>query len=189
MGRVDADGDANDDPEEARAPDVVRDAWNRTVEDVRAMARDRETAGYETVTLFADDTTPVAPGEDDSDRWGLTYLVDSDDAASFRALADRTSFDETAVYQRTVQRNVFVATECIDHDAAVVLFVAGVYRLHHAGDLARAATERGRMRTRIRELDGTVVGAVEHDDAESFFPNPERFPSRDERDVGGAPDE
>ena len=189
MGRVDADGDEPDDPEEARAPDVVRDAWNRTVEDVRAMARDREAAGYETLLLFADDTTPEAPGEGDSDRWGLTYLVDSEDAATFRALISRTAFDETAVYQRSVQRNVFVATECIDHDAAVVLFVAGVYRMHHAGDLARAAAERGRMWTRIRELDGTVVGAVEHDDAESFFPEPERFPSRDERDVGRAPDE
>jgi hypothetical protein len=189
MGRVDADGDVPDDAEEARAPDVVRDAWNRTVEDVRAMARDREAAGYETLLLFADDTTPEAPGDGDTDRWGLTYLVGADAAERFRALAERTSFDETAVYQRSIQRNVFVATECIDVDARVVLFVAGVYRVHRAGDLARAATDRGRMWTRIRELDGTVVGAIEHDDAESFFPNPERFPVGDSRDVSRAPDE
>jgi hypothetical protein len=84
---------------------------------------------------------------------------------------------------------MFIATECLDFDAEVVLFVAGVYRVHRAGDLARAATDRGRMWTRIRELDGTVVGVIEHDDAESFFPNPERFSVEDGRNASRAPEE
>jgi hypothetical protein len=177
MVRIGSDGDDldADDADErdrvARAPDVVRGGWRRTVSDVRAMARDREAAGYEAMQLFADDTTPLAPGSGGTDRWGLTYLIDDDAADAFRAFDARTAFDETAVYQRTTGGNVFVATECLDHDAAAVLFVAGVYRRRRAADLARAATERGRMWTHVRRLDGTVVGSVEHEAAEPFFPD------------------
>jgi hypothetical protein len=171
--------DRNRESRRDRAPDVVRDGWNRTVRDVRAMARDREAAGYDTLALFADDTAPVAPGTGSADRWGLTYVVGDDVAETFRAFDDRTAFDETAVYQRSAQGNVFVATECLDLDAEAVFFVAGVYRRRHAGALVRAATERGRMWTRIRTLDGTVVGSIEHDDPTAFFPEPTRFHGTD----------
>jgi hypothetical protein len=108
----------------ARAPDVVRNGWKRTIEEVRAMADAREEEGYETLTVFAADTATVAPGDVDEDRWGLSYLVDSDDAETVTEFDERTDFDETAVYQNQSGGNVFIATECIDLDNEAILVIA-----------------------------------------------------------------
>jgi hypothetical protein len=159
----------------ARAPDVVRNGWKRTIEEVRAMADAREEEGYETLTVFAADTATVAPGDVDEDRWGLSYLVDSDDAETVTEFDERTDFDETAVYQNQSGGNVFIATECIDLDNEAILLIAGAYRMRLAVDLVRTATAAEKMYSHIRQGDGTVIATVEHEDAERFFPNPDEF--------------
>ncbi|MFB6206645.1 MAG: hypothetical protein ABEJ05_08995 [Haloglomus sp.] len=170
-------GESNPDEIEriARAADVVRNGWQRTIDEVRSMADAREEEGYDTLTVFAVDTAPVAPDAGQNDYWGLSYLIGSDDAETVSAFDERTDFDETAVYQNQMQGNVFIATECIDLDAEAILLIAGAYRMRQAPDLVRTATDEGRMFSHIRQGDGTVVASVEHADAESFFPEPEKF--------------
>lgn len=155
--------------------DVIRDAWQRTIEDTRAMANDREEAGYETLVAFSQDTSPIAPDVEDAEHWGLTYLVDGDTAESVVDARERAEFDETAVYQAGSGPTTFIVTECLDHDEELVVFVAGAFRKREATDLVRAATERGEMHTHFRKLDGTVFASVEHDDVSAFFPDPQSY--------------
>lgn len=155
----------------AESPDSIREAWNRTIADTRAMAADREEAGYETMVLISQDTSPVAPGAGEGEEWGLTHLVDGDTADAFTEARERVEFDETAVYQAGAADSIFLVTECLDHDEEFVLFIAGAFRRREAVDLVRVALDREEMHTHVRLLDGSIVGSIEHDDASAFFPD------------------
>lgn len=159
----------------AQIGEEARNGWEQMIEDLRAMAADREDAGYETVILPAGDTAPKPPDSGDTDEWGLTYIVPSNRAEAFEELYERADFDETGVYQATTSGIRFVATECLDHDENIAVFVAGSYRLQFAAPLVRTALDRGEMYTHIKKLDGTTLATIEHDDPEAFFPDPERI--------------
>lgn len=151
---------------------VAREGWKRTLEDAEAMMDDRQEAGYETLFVPGANTAASAPDTGETDEWGLSYIVGSDKAEAFREFYEGTEFDETAVYQATQTGYGFLVTELIDHDTDRVLFVAGSYQLRFAGSLVRTATDRGRMQTHLRTIDGTTLAVIEHDDVEAFFPEP-----------------
>lgn len=159
----------------ARISQEARNGWGRMTEDMRAMAADREEAGYETLSVPAGDTTPKPPGSGDTDEWGLSYIIPGNKADDFLELYERADFDETGVYQASMSGISFIVTECLDHDEEIALFVAGSYRLQFAAPLVRTALERDRMFTHIKKLDGTHLGTIEHDDPDAFFPNPEEI--------------
>lgn len=151
--------------------------WEQTLEDVRAMAADREASGYETLILTAGDTAPTPPEASEEDRWGLTYIVPSNQGEEFVELAERAAFDDTIVYQASSGGHAFVATECLDTERQLVVYIVGTYQLRHAASLVETALDRDKMYTHITKLDGTLLGTIEHDDAEQFFPDPDRFTS------------
>jgi hypothetical protein len=159
----------------ARSADDVRDGWQRTLEDCRAMIADREGDGFETFLLPAGDTAPRAPEDEDTEPWGLSYVVPGDRAEESIAFVEASEFTETAVYQSRERGTAFVVTECIDPEARRSLFVAGAYRVRFAAPLVRAAVDREEMHTLVRTLDGTLVHVFDHDHPESFFPDPEAF--------------
>ena len=161
----------------ARGTDAVKDAWQRTIDDTRAMAADREEAGYETLVLFADDTAPATPehGDEDDDSWGFSYLLPKNDRAEFVDFVADAEFDETGVYQAREQGDVFMVVECIDMDAERVLFIASAYQMRTAIELVRTAMDRGEMYTHVRDLQGEIVGTIHHDDPSGFFPNPDEY--------------
>lgn len=176
MVRPNADEASVDDSERlARTSDEATDGWTRTLEDLEAMAADREAAGYETLTLPAADTTPKSPDTGETDEWGLAYVVGDEMADDLEAFDDGFAVDETGVYQASSTGYAFIVTECIDHTAEKVLFVAGTYRLQFAAPLVRTATDRGEMRTHVKRFGGPTVRTIEHDDVEAFFPDPERI--------------
>lgn len=158
-----------------QASGPTQEAWEQTLEDMAAMARDREERGFETLQIPAGDTTPKSPAAGDTDRFGLSYVVPSDVAGQFQSYAETGSFTETAVYQVAEAGHVYIVTECVDVESGVVVFVAGTYQMRHAPALVRTATERGRMYTHLRTLDGTHLGTIEHEDVSAFFPEPEAF--------------
>lgn len=176
MVRIDSgEGDPDELDRIARAPDAVRHGWERTIEDTEAMMADREADGYETLMLPAGDTTPKNPETGDTDEWGLTYVIPGNKAEPFLDFVERSEFDETAVYQNSLDGTVFVVTECIDVDNERSVFVVGGYRMRVAPPMVRTAMERGKMYTHIKKLDGTHLGTIEHDHPEAFFPDPEDF--------------
>jgi hypothetical protein len=165
------------DPDEAERMAATRDqaatGWTQTLEDMRAMAADREESGYETLTVQTGNTAPKGPEQGEDDRWGLFYVVPGNVADDLEATLDRATFEETAVYQASIGRDTFLVTEVIDHDAELILFVAGAYRRGAAGPLVETALERERMHSHLRRLDGTPIGSIEHDDPDAFFPDPD----------------
>lgn len=176
---VETNPDENPDAHDraARGTDAVKDAWQRTIEDTRAMAADREEAGYETLVLFADDTAPAIPehGDDDDDSWGFSYLLPKSDRAEFADFVADAEFDETGVYQAREQGDVFMVVECIDMDAERVLFIASAYKMRTAVDLVRTAMDRDEMYTHVRDLNGDIVDTIHHDDPSGLFPNPDEY--------------
>jgi hypothetical protein len=157
----------------ARTSDEARSGWSQTLEDMAAMAEDREAAGYEVLTLQAGNTAPKGPEQGETERWGLFYVIPGEDADTFQDLLERADFEETGVYQQSIGRYTFIVTECIDHEAELDLLIAGSYRRRAAPDLVRSALDREGMYTHVTKLDGTHLGSVEHEDASAFFPNPD----------------
>ncbi|WP_136689868.1 DUF7529 family protein [Halorhabdus amylolytica] len=155
--------------------ETAHSGWEQTLTDVEAMARDRADSGFETVILTSDNTTPKPPETGETDEWGLVYIVASNQAQEFLTVSDRAEFDDTIVYQASSAGHVFVVTECLDTERNLALFVAGTYSMQNASALVEAAVEREKMYTHLKKLDGTLLGTIEHDDAEQFFPDPERF--------------
>jgi len=157
------------------ASDTLKVGWQETVQDMRAMAADREEKGFETLAIPSHNTAPVAPGDGDDDRFGLSHLVDGDDAEAFVEFTEGRDFSETGVYQMADGGNVFMVTEHIDHDNEQIVFVAGAFRVVDATATVRAAMDRGKMYTYVRALDQTILGTFEHDDPSDFFPDPDVY--------------
>ncbi|WP_436906990.1 DUF7529 family protein [Halosimplex marinum] len=171
-----------DSPDDVDRKEVVADHseelktnWQRALEDMQAMAEDREDQGYETLAVPAGDTTTLSPSMGDDDTWGLSHVVPDNFAEDVEAYVERSDFEETGVYQMESGGFVFVVTECIDHDEEVVVFVAGSYDMRFSAGLVRTAVERDEMYTHLKTLDGTELGTVHHDDPADFFPEPEQF--------------
>lgn len=161
------------------ASDVLHVGWEQAVEDMRAMAADRETKGYETLAIASGNTAPIAPTQGDDDRFGFSHLVDRSDGEAFRELYTGRDFTDTGVYQAVDGGHVFMVTEHIDYDNEIVIYIAGTYRVMDAADLVRAATSRGKLHTYVRKLDETILGVFEHDDVSAFFPNPDLYYSHE----------
>lgn len=156
-----------------RSSDEARSGWEQTLEDMQAMAADRREAGYEVLTLQAGNTAPIGPDQGETETWGLFYVIPGDEANHFKDLHARADFEETGVYQASIGRYTFIVTECLDHEAEVVLLIAGSYRRRAAPDLVRAALDQNKMFSHVKKLDGTILGTIEHDDPEAFFPDPD----------------
>lgn len=155
------------------ASDRIKDDWSRTLHDMRAMAEDRESEGFRTVTIPAGDTATKSPKAGDTDEWGFVHVIPDNKADEFEALYGPGAFDETGVYQLNSGGHVFMVTEHIDLASQEVIFIAGSYRKRFAPGLVKAATSREKLYTHVKTLDGTKLGTFEHDDVDAFFPDPD----------------
>lgn len=159
----------------AQTSDPVKDAWTQTISDTMRMRAEREERGYEAVVIPAGDTTPIAPQDGDTDFFGFSYLAPDNKAKEFEALYENGDFTQFAVYQATSSGSTFIVTECIDEAAKRCIFISGAYQMMDAPQLVKAAVKRDQLHSRVRTLDGTVIGTFEHDDVSAFFPDPEEF--------------
>lgn len=145
-------------------------AWERTIEEMHALADERAEEGWTTDAVIAVDTAPKPPDAGERDRFGLIYTVGGDDADAVRAAHDG-GLDRYTVYRRQVGDRLFLVTELQDTDAERALFVAGAVDMTVAGDLVATADERGELYSHLRLLDGTDLASVRHDDPGDFFPS------------------
>mgnify|MGYP006273357803 CR=1 FL=1 len=169
------EGSPSDAERLAQTSESIKSSWERTVEDMRAMAADREEKGFSTVTAVAGDTAPVAPQMGESDEFGLTFIISGNEAEDFEASYQGSDFTETGVYQSTREGHVYIVVECIDMEAKEIIYITGAYEMRAAPELVRAATDREKMYTRVKTIDHTEVGVFEHDDVSAFFPDPDEF--------------
>lgn len=163
-----SDGDRTD--ERSESTDVHRNAWQRTLEDMNALAADHEAAGRTVVRVIADDTAPEHPDVGDSDRYGLVHVVPRNHATELASAVESAEFPVYDVYRATVEGRVFLVTELVDPDAEVVVLIAATYRQQRAEALRTTATETGVTYTHVQKVDGTPVTSFTHEDPEKFFP-------------------
>lgn len=170
-------GDADRDHAERLADDadVLKNAWQRTLEDMEAMAEEREAGGWDVVTVAAGHTAPEPPDAGDFDRFGLVYVVPDNEGEEFAAAFREGGFPKYEVYRQEVQGRVFLVTELLDPETERAILVAGGYELRHAGPLVSTAREEDEMYTHVQTLDQTVLGSFRHDDWEKFFPHADRI--------------
>ncbi|MHB9288086.1 hypothetical protein ACKVMT_13725 [Halobacteriales archaeon Cl-PHB] len=160
---------------------AAKDGWERTVEDMRAMAEDRRKRGFDTYTLASGNTGTIAPNEGgpDDDRFGLSHLIPDDELEEFEEFYQNGEYTDTGVYQVTDSGNTLMVTEHIDHDNERIIYIAGAFRIVDAAALVRAAMDRGYLHTYVRTLDNEIHGTFKHDDPSAFFPDPQLYYSYD----------
>lgn len=148
--------------------------WERSVGEMRTMAEDLRAAGWQVVDVVAGHTTPEPPSAGSSDRFGLVYTVSGDDAPAFTDAFEAGSFDETAVFRRRVDGDLFVVTRMTDTDGEVAILVAGAVEYRQmAENLVDPARAEGSMYTHVQTLDWTHLGSFRHEDFELFFEDAE----------------
>lgn len=161
--------------------DVNKDAWQRTLDDMRSLEADREAEGFDVVAVAAGHTAPKSRDAGETDLYGLVYVVPGNDAEAVAAACDAMTDPSYEVYRASTETRVFLVTELLDPDAGQVLLLAGNYRRHPARGLIRAAKDTGQMFTHAQKLDGTHLGSFAHEGPEKFFPAAD-FAAHDRRD-------
>jgi hypothetical protein len=172
--------DADVDPAEriSAYADRHRDAWQQTLDDMDAMAEEREADGWETTTIPAGDTAPHNSEADDEDRFGLVFVVPDNYADEIEPRIEDGAFPAYEVYRQEVEGRVFVVVEYLDEDRQQAIYVAGNYELRFAGGMVEEAREDEAMYTYLQRLDTSVVGAFRHEGAdavEKFVPHADRI--------------
>ncbi len=167
--------------------DEYKQSWKATIEDMHALAEQREDEGWDVLELTAGDTAPMGRGtNEDEGEFGLSYVVGADDAEAFQEVFEAGEFPVYDVYRQTQMGHVFVVTELRDPDIEQVVFIAGAYVQRDEKMCAYTAREEGEMYTHVRKLDGTKLGVFRHEGYEKFFPHADRMPDLDEGWVSDA---
>lgn len=159
----------------ATIAETMKDAWARTIEDMRARAEAYEEQDWAAITVAAGDTAPEHPDAGPAGRFGFVHVLPGDTASEIRETVEDGEFSEYDVFRATASGRVFLVTELLDPDSRTVICVAGSYELRTVGPLVAAADEAGVCYTHLQTLDGTVVGSFEHEDYEKFVPRVESF--------------
>ncbi|MGB9964483.1 DUF7529 family protein [Halobacterium hubeiense] len=167
--------------------DEYKQSWKATLEDMHALAEQREAEGWDVLELVAGDTAPMGRDTNDDDgEFGLSYVVGAEDAEAFREVVEAGEFPVYDVYRQTQMGHVFIVTELRDPGTEQVVFIAGAYVQRDEKMCAYTAREEGEMYTHVRKLDGTKLAVVRHDGYEKFFPHADRMPDLSEGWVSDA---
>jgi len=154
--------------------EVHKNAWERTLEDLRATEAEFADEGWDVIATAAGHTGPVAP-DHDKGYWGLSHVLPKSDASAVERALDGAAFPAYDVYRNTVQGRVFAVIAYLDPDAETAVLVASNFRLGDATDLVAHAHEVGHVNSVLRRLDGTVIAEIRHDEPEKFFPRYDSF--------------
>lgn len=159
----------------AASAQAHRGAWQRTLDDMEALAEELEADGWDTVTIGAGQTAPENPDAGETDRFGLVHVVPGNKAEPFSEAVERGTFPEFQVFQQDVDGRVFMVTLLSDPESETAILIAGNFEMRHGVGLVRAAQREDKMYTHVQKLDKTVLGTFEHDDWEPFFPDPQLY--------------
>lgn len=164
--------------------DILKSAWQETIDDMKALAGELEAEGWDVVSVAAGDTAPAVPDAGEHDRWGVVYVIPDNFADDFEAAFEAGDFPEYDVFRTEVEGRVFLVTLYRDPDAETAILVAGQFQLFHARGLVSLATEEGFTYSHVQTLDGTLLGSFRHDEPAKFFPHYEEFDERFDVDPG-----
>lgn len=150
--------------------DVTKEAWQGTLDDMRALTEEYEQRGWHVVDIAAGNTAPKAPEVGEDERFGLVHVIPGNKADPFREAVARGEFPKYDVLRGEVQGSVFLLTALLDPASETAILIAGQFEVHQAQELISAAKEDGVMYTHVQKLDKTQLGSFRHDEPEKFFP-------------------
>lgn len=169
----------NEDPDYAdriaTSADTHRDAWGRTIEDMKALAAEREEEGWNAFYVAAGHTAPTHPEVRDDGRYGFVHVIPGNYADEFTEAFEAGDFPKYQVFQQEVEGRMFMVTEFLDPESETSILIAGSYEMRHAPALVKKAQREGDMYTYVQKLDQTLLGTFKHDEYDRFFPDPEKY--------------
>ncbi|WP_158058531.1 DUF7529 family protein [Halorussus halophilus] len=172
-------GAGDDEPDYAEQiaanADVHKNAWQQTLDDMKALGEELESEGWDVQTIGAGHVAPTNPDAGGSDRFGLVYVIPDNMADEFEQAVETGSFPQYQVFRNEMQGRVFQVTKLLDPETEQAILLAGSYELRHAPGMVKTALERDEMYTHVQTLDQTHLGSFRHEDVETFFPNPQRY--------------
>lgn len=154
--------------------EVHTNAWEQTIEELRALEDDYEAEGWDVIATIAGHTGPVAPVHDKG-YWGLSYIVPDSDAERIREVVETHEFPTYDVLRNHVQGRVFAIVSYLDADSETAILVGSNFELRRATELVLHARDVGHLNTLVRHLDGRIVAEFHHEEPEKFFPRYESF--------------
>jgi hypothetical protein len=154
--------------------DAYKDAWTATIEEMKAMAAELESDGWDAYYVGAGDTAPESPRTDPEGRFGLTYVIPNNYEEGFVEAFRAGGFEEYEVFRNEVSGTVFQVTVLYDEPTNRAILIAGAYELMHANPLILTSMREGETYTHVQLLDGTHLGSFRHEQWELFFPNAEQ---------------
>lgn len=143
--------------------DAHSEAWNRTIEDMQALAAGREEDGWETYTAIAAHTDAVSSDQSDYRHCGLSHVIPNNHTDVFEDVYDDSEFTEFLVYGQPVETFMFLVTEFIDPDRERSIFVAGSYDPVRGANLPEYGEAHGVLSSYFRTIDGTILGSFDHE--------------------------
>ncbi|GAA0223664.1 hypothetical protein ACFFQF_09060 [Haladaptatus pallidirubidus] len=155
--------------------DVEKGAWQRTLDDMEAMADELEEEGWNVIDIPASHTAPENPDAGQTDRFGFVYVIPDNYADEFSEAVEAGAFPSYRVFRQEMSSRVFMLTQYLDPDTETAILIAGSYEMMHAPALVKAAMREDEMFSHVQTIDGTVLGSFHHDDYTKFFPNPEKY--------------
>jgi len=153
--------------------DLLRNAWQETMTDLKAMVEARQEQGWDALGVPAGDVAPEHQAVGDTDKFGLTFTIPDSYAFEFEDSFRRGSYPEYEVYRKTVEGRVFLVVEYRDPKKELMILVAGAYEVSNAHHMVEDAIEKGEFFTHHQEVDGTHLGTFHHDSHEKFVPEDE----------------
>lgn len=155
--------------------DVMKDAWQRTLDDMWDLEAELEEEGWETFVVAAGHTAPEPPDEGRSGRYGLVHVIPDNFAEEFEAFFEAGAYPRYDVYRTTTSGRVFSVTVLLDPESERAILVASNFQLRDAAPLVNHVVETGEMYTHVQTLDGTHLGSFRHEEYEKFFPRTDAF--------------
>ncbi|MDB2265399.1 hypothetical protein PM025_14885 [Halorubrum ezzemoulense] len=149
---------------------MTESGWAKTLASATEMETELRDDGWEVITVRAGHVAPEPPAHGDTDRFGLVYLAQGEDADNFTNAVERAAFDGYEVFNRRKREDLFVLTRLTDAERDLAVLLVGAVNLAHAGDLAATARKHGVMYSHVQLLDGTHLSSFRHDDPSDFLP-------------------
>lgn len=171
MTEIGEDGPVDEVEEFETTGSVAKDAWMRTIEDMKALADERRERGWDVVAIPAGDTAPVSRDAGGDDRFGIVHVIADNHADDFSEAFERGTFPRYEAYRNEVSGYVYLVTELLDPETETAILLAGQYRLRRASGMVATAREEGVLYTHVQTLDGTPLGTFRHDEFEPLVPD------------------
>lgn len=162
-------------PASARRRDpqgVQTEAWKQTLEDMEAVAEQRRNDGWDVVTVMAAHTDTISRDMGDDDLFGLVHVIPNNYVDEFTDTFDSDEFTEYLAYGTEADGFMFVITEFIDPETERSILIASRYDMARADGMVASAADKGVLYTRVKTIDGTILGMFAHEEYDPFVSRP-----------------